>query len=262
MSKTSETKNRILGLLAKEDLRLADIYPRLNLSPATVLQHLKELEDIGAIKKVDDPHFKNVKFYSLNDKETFQSGNTISLGEKSKTGLLLMSVVLVSAIAIGAAALLSHAWVHTGKGTFEVQLTDPPDVPAGTQALFVNYSSVYILVGGSSGRNWIGINTTGNVDLMSLTNRSFNIAQISLPSNTQIYGARLVLDNSELIMDNLSYPVKLRYNNITVSTPSMNVEAGRFSGVLLELLPIVNETDNSTYYLNASMKAMAMDNMS
>ena len=58
MGRTSETKNRILELLRGGNKRLVDLYPALELSPATVSQHLKELKGMGLISEVDNSHFK------------------------------------------------------------------------------------------------------------------------------------------------------------------------------------------------------------
>ena len=63
MSKTLETKKRILSLLRSKDMTISELSRELALSTATISQHLDELHIMGAIEKVDNEHFRKLKYY-------------------------------------------------------------------------------------------------------------------------------------------------------------------------------------------------------
>ena len=65
MSKTGKTKNKILELLNEKSETLTTICKKLDLSPSTVSQHLKEMEDSGSIKPIDNSSRK-WKYYEIN----------------------------------------------------------------------------------------------------------------------------------------------------------------------------------------------------
>ena len=65
MSKTMETKNRILEILLKEQNTLTDMSKKLGLTPPTVSQHLKELYERGAVQRIENTHFRKLKYYGL-----------------------------------------------------------------------------------------------------------------------------------------------------------------------------------------------------
>jgi DNA-binding transcriptional ArsR family regulator len=63
MSKTLETKKRILNLLKKKDMTISGISQELGLSTATISQHMDELQRAAAVEKIENEHFKKLKYY-------------------------------------------------------------------------------------------------------------------------------------------------------------------------------------------------------
>jgi DNA-binding transcriptional ArsR family regulator len=63
MTKTLETKRKILQLLKRKEMTISELSAQLNLSSATVSQHINELVNSGAIEKVDNQYFKKLKYY-------------------------------------------------------------------------------------------------------------------------------------------------------------------------------------------------------
>ena len=63
MSKPFETKKEILEILSKKNKTLTDISRELDLAPSTVNQHLRELEEVGAIKLAEEQHSRKWKYY-------------------------------------------------------------------------------------------------------------------------------------------------------------------------------------------------------
>ncbi|MFI5412460.1 MAG: winged helix-turn-helix domain-containing protein [Candidatus Micrarchaeales archaeon] len=67
MSKTLETKKKILNILNKKEMTTRDLSRELNLSAATVSEHLDDLQRMGAVEKIDNEHFKKLKYYKTKE---------------------------------------------------------------------------------------------------------------------------------------------------------------------------------------------------
>lgn len=67
MSKTLETKKRILSLLKKREMTRAELSRELGLSTATISQHMEELQSMGAVEKIDNEHFRKLKYYKASE---------------------------------------------------------------------------------------------------------------------------------------------------------------------------------------------------
>jgi DNA-binding transcriptional ArsR family regulator len=65
MSKTLETKKKILNLLKKREMTVTELSRQLDLTTATVSQHMDELQSAGAVKKIDNEHYKKLKYYKV-----------------------------------------------------------------------------------------------------------------------------------------------------------------------------------------------------
>ncbi len=67
MGKTLETKKKILNMLKERKMTVGEISKELGLSHATVSQHISELQNAGAIEKIDNEHFKKLKYYKAGE---------------------------------------------------------------------------------------------------------------------------------------------------------------------------------------------------
>ncbi len=63
MSKTLETKRKILAILNKKDMTLTQLSQELGLSTATVSQHMNDLAKTGSVEKIENKHFRKMKYY-------------------------------------------------------------------------------------------------------------------------------------------------------------------------------------------------------
>lgn len=63
MSKALETKKKIMNLLKNKQMTISEISRELSLSTATISQHMDELQEMGAVEKVDNEYFKKLKYY-------------------------------------------------------------------------------------------------------------------------------------------------------------------------------------------------------
>lgn len=69
MSRTLETKSKILGLLKDKDMTITGLSAALGLSTATVSQHMEELSRSGAIERVENEHYRKLKYYRIRGAE-------------------------------------------------------------------------------------------------------------------------------------------------------------------------------------------------
>ncbi len=67
MGKTLETKKKILNMLKEKKMTVGEISKELGLSHATISQHISELQRAGAIEKIDNEHFKKLKYYKTDE---------------------------------------------------------------------------------------------------------------------------------------------------------------------------------------------------
>lgn len=267
MSKTSETKDKILKLLASGDKRLTDIYPQLGLSPATVSQHLKELKEMQFIKETEDSHFKNMKYYTLSNRRKDNSVET-NPDKILKPQMLKISIGVVAIAAIVVAALLlfisSNGLIpaqSAPSSPLSILLTDPPHVPIGTQSLNITYASIEVRITNSTSSHWIGVNATGTINLLSLVNVSTVLASVEVPTNAIIDMAAFNITYAEITVNNVSYTVNVPNNRI-VANISKSAKFNGNSSLLLDLSPTILTlyTDNATLFeLAPSLNAMMVN---
>src|SRR5579862_2303670 len=94
------------------------------------------------------------------------------------TGLLPKSTTLVSSTTTSGGSTQ-----RSGSGTWSVLMTDPPTVPDGTTAVYINYSDVQVHVsqdGNNSG--WTDLQSSGTINLMSILNSTQTIAAANITS--------------------------------------------------------------------------------
>jgi DNA-binding transcriptional ArsR family regulator len=258
MSKTSETKNKIIELLSNEDVNLTGLSSYLKLKPSTVVQHMKELEEMGVVKKINDPHFKNIKYYSLNKDLGQAKVETRSKLIVWPIAIIIIVAAVVSLVYFGSQATALN--LNKGKGMLSILLTDPPKVPYGTQGVIVTYSSINVST--NSGSHTVEINQT--INLMSILNKSDNLMEMQLPSNTTVNSITINLSSAQIIFENETYPVMITEKAITIYPKNLKIEQGQVSGILIQMSPTIyqNITNSTKFTMIPSISAVAMENMS
>ncbi|NAY82353.1 MAG: DUF4382 domain-containing protein [Thaumarchaeota archaeon] len=115
----------------------------------------------------------------------------------------------------------------TASVTFPIALTDPPSVPTGTSALWLNYTAVELITNSSP----LFANYTGSVNLMELVNTSQIIAEFTVPKNVVVNQIRLFVSSAKIEINGTSYPVFLPSGVLKI--PVRNAT----SGALVDLQP-------------------------
>jgi len=118
--------------------------------------------------------------------------------------------------------------------SFAVALTDPPSVPAGTSALFLNYSRVELITNSSS----YFANVNGSVNLLSLVNVSKIIATFSLPKYVNVNQIRLFVSSVTIEINGSKYSVFVPSSVLKIPIANVSLVNGTI-GALIDLRPHV-----------------------
>ena len=184
----------------------------------------------------------------------------MSVGKKSIGYIALAAAVAAVIIAISVVLPFGHiAQPPQTQSVVAIQLTDPPQVPAGTQWLNLSYSSITVLYStpstssSASGQSSISETTftpsagSATVDLMALENVSQTVATADVPSGATVYSVPFVVSSAKIDVNGQVSQVSLASGSnlqVTIAHPEP-VQSG--SSILLELNPvIVNATNGYT----------------
>ncbi len=251
MPRNGSTKKKIIKLISEGNKTLTDISDILDLAPSTVSQHLQELRDIGAVAEVENEHIRKWKYYRLNQDFDYASyGVERPIENKISQRMFFYAVAVLSAAGVLAYFLFISNQNVQSSSLVQVRLTDPPIVPNGTQALYINYSSVSVHVVDGWNSEWVQSNTSGRVDLLSLINVSQMIAGVEVAHNQQINGVRFNITSANITINGTVYNVFVPNGKVYAGMAgSKNVNAS--SEILVDFSPIVTEiySNNSTSFV-------------
>lgn len=262
MSKTWDTKKKILKLLSKGQMTLSEVSESLNLAPSTVSKHIEELKRIGAISMVDNPYIKKWKYYRANSQFNVQYVKSGGFMKNRITQIGMGALIIL--VALGALFVMyssNQTGVFGPSGNLAFSLTDPPQVPVGTQSLIITYSSIkahYVAEGGASG--WITGSGSGTVNLLTLINSSQVIGNANVPVNSIINMVSFVVTSASITINGTTSPVIVP-NNVITSNVNSNVKTSSNSSLLIDLSPTVVTlfTQNSTVFVMVpSVKAVLL----
>ena len=259
MAKQGSTKDKILKLISEGDNNLSAISQRLDLAPSTVSKHLQDLEVSGAIVQKDNPYVKKWKYYKLNSENAPRKSKDegfATSGNLFKAG----AFVVILALVVGASFL--YLQNNSSKSVYiPVSLTDPPEVPAGTQALYINYSSLSVRLNYGGSSEWVSVNATGSLNLMSLINVSQVLGNVKITPNSTVDMVRFNITSSSITIDNATYPVQVMTKQVVAKAENNIIN--KSSSILLDFSPVVVPaySQNSTSFaLFPSLRAAVVSN--
>lgn len=188
--------------------------------------------------------------------------------------VLALGVILASALIVGVAPTSSTTTAsssgtqtsQSGAGSqLLVELTDPPNVPYGTTALNLTYSSVSLLVGEPNGSGQTSVTTvtpppdegSGTLDLLELNNVSQTVASADLPTGTVIYSVTFVVSSISIVINGTSHPVSLATgtSSFSVDLLAASVSQGA-NALLIDFNPTVVSTSGGYELIPSSVGIM------
>ncbi len=154
---------------------------------------------------------------------------------------MIAAIVVISSIIVGP---LGNIFPSTSIGTVAllVQLTDPPNVPVGTQWLNLTYSNLelYVVKEGTS-TGWTATGSSGTVNLQSLINISKTIGIIQIPNGSSVDQIRFDIASVQINVNGTVYSVDTPNSALIVPITGGN-KLESLSSTLLQLSPTVTET--------------------
>ena len=177
-----------------------------------------------------------------------------------------VGAIAIVVVAIVAVIFLMHytQFGAVSTGNVILSLTDPANVPSGTQNLSITYSAISVHTIGSNTSGWTNLSASGGVDLLSLSNSSIVLASTSIPNGTKINMLAFNVSNAQITINNTVYKVILPSNRIIAHINSTQSINGTVK-VLLDLSPTVVTivTANSTVFIMVpSIRAVIIPNPS
>ena len=165
--------------------------------------------------------------------------------------------VMIVIVAVG--FFLTTNKTILGGNNVAIQLTDPPQVPAETQALMIDYSSEQVHLSNAGNQSgWVSASGSGTVDLMSIINLSQTIGTVSLPADARIEMVRFNVTSATIRINGTTYNVTVPSRTVTAHITGGATVNGS-SSILLDLAPTIATivTENSTIYVMVpSLKAI------
>ena len=176
----------------------------------------------------------------------------------------------VAAVAVAAIVIVSSSFYlapMTGQqgansAKLVIQLTDPPEVPAGTSSLDLTYSSIALLVGEPAGGGQVtikSVNVAGSatVDLLKLQNISKTVASASLPAGSTFYSLSFMVTSIMIDVSGTTSPVTLATGGSTLSvTLSRPTTIEGTDIALLRLNPVVVSTPSGYQLIPSAVGAV------
>ncbi len=220
MTKTWDTKNKILKMLSEKRMTLTQISLALGLAPSTVNQHIKELLSINAIRQVNNPYILKWKYYELNPSFNKKPAEMeMKVPVKNPIVKAVPFIVIIGVIAGflflfgGKLGLTSAAVTAVPAGSALFSISDSPTVAA--------VSSVNITIDSMQVRNletgkWYTVlSTPETFNLVSLDNISQLIGTANLSAG-EYDEITIQVQNVTTVINNQTEPVILPTHTLTL----------------------------------------------
>ena len=261
MAKQGSTKDKILKLISEGDSNLSTISEILDLAPSTVSKHLHDLETSGAIVQKYNPHVKKWKYYQLSPEAAVHK----TRNERSATATGRNFVKAATSVAL-LAVFVFAAFIYMQNGASKnvyipVSITDPPQVPSGTQALYINYSSLSVHLRYNGSSEWVSVNASGRLDLLSLINESQVLGRVKIEPNSTVDMVKFNITSASVTISNITYSVYTLNKQVTAKVDSKAVNAS--SNILLDFSPVVTpiySQESTSFVLLPSLQAAVVPN--
>ncbi len=249
MSKTWQTKDKILKSLKQKPKTLTDLSSELSLAPSTISQHLHELLRAGRISESSLSASRKWKYYQVNVALAEAIENKGKWDPRNSSRLAWIAAALAIVLAAGTLAFYSGSRVGVGAPT----TTAVQELAATSNSLIGNGTTVFSISDSPETYNITGIYL--NISSIAVRNASTG-GFISLPLATD--SANLVaLDNISQVVANASLPAgayDLVVLNISSAYATVNGKAEGLvmpeGGKSISLNISFNVSDNTTNWLN------------
>jgi DNA-binding transcriptional ArsR family regulator len=242
VSRTGDTKKRIIGLLEQKNGTLTDLSNKLELAPSTVSQHLQEMTEAGIIKQVDDRPRK-WKYYEINRGYNSQSRNDRYQNRVFDVKRVAIPIAVIALAAVFVFALYTKSSSGAYASAQQVYIAPGSAVPSGSTVFSVsdappiyNISSLNVTIDNAS----IHSESTGKWYRIPLQAATFDLIQLRNISSI-LSGVKLdsgMYNDLVLYVSNVSAVVNGTRQNVILPSGKLIVAAD------------FNITSNTTNWIN------------
>lgn len=179
------------------------------------------------------------------------------MASKKSSGLVWVAVII---IVIAVLYYLMKGGFHAGTTTLAIQLTDPPNVPQGTQHLFITYSALQVHVSNanSSQSGWVSAQGSGTVDLLAVVNATKTIGNANIATNSSINLVRFNITSAQIVISNTMYNMSTPNNQINIAITGTQKLNSSTAAVVIDMFPKVTFSANS-YTLVPAARAIVIN---
>jgi hypothetical protein len=169
-----------------------------------------------------------------------------------------LAAVVAAIVVIGVALVTNPILINpsvpdpifTGS-SFLVMLTDPPTVPNGTSLLNLTYTDMaFHIIYPNSTSEWVSINVSGTVNLLSLVNMSQTLAATTIPTGSNVDKIQFTIKEVTAVINGEIQDVTVLSNNILMTISNSNINQ-TLSGVLIDFNPTLVEIQSEDVEGNA-----------
>ncbi len=176
-------------------------------------------------------------------------------GKKKTVPFALMGVLIAAAIIGGVTVLQQQGilgWNTTGilgqKGTLAAQITDPPNVPAGVNHVYISYTDIKVhLADAGNQSGWYTVANAGQLDLMSVLNVRETLGSATVQSG-DFNLVTFDISSAKVTYNGVNYTAYVPANKITVpiADGGVQVQAGTSTGFVINISPTVVPYQNGS----------------
>ncbi len=143
-----------------------------------------------------------------------------------------------------------------------VLMTDPAQVPPGTSAMVVTYTSVKVYATNGTTSGWVNAQGSGSVNLLATQSAAQVIGSANVTANSTIHAVSFDVTSVTATVNGTTRTVVVPNSTVTVNVTG-STKASSNSSVLIDFFPTVVTTSNSNstvYAMSPSATAVLVSN--
>ena len=259
MSKTLDTKIKILKILNKKPRTVTQVSEILGLAQSTVSQHIDELKESGAIEEFDDRANRKWKYYKVN-KNYYD--NLINKEKSTQKEYLLIKKVVAVLIVFGILAIIFIAY-QVPKSTISKNVIINATITTSIVAKNMSNNYTIIPVDTAMACPIIFANQTFNTTIINYSGIVYynnNITQFVLPrggSETLYLNVSKPQSSNSVIIHNFaefiysqSYNATNNASTVINVSRQINVVINNTNGVTIRFNRTFEQLNNSIQYMH------------
>jgi hypothetical protein len=177
---------------------------------------------------------------------------------------LILAVAIIGVAIFAGVSPLTQQSTGQQKATLSILLTDPPNVPSGVTAIYVEYSNLMVHISNAGNESgWYSINSGGIIDLMSVLNVSQTIGSAQLPFGTYNL-LKFNISSATVTYEGSNYTAFVYNSEITVPIEGgVVLNSTQLNAILVDIYPTVvdiGSPSNHEFIISTTASACQMPN--